>query len=348
MGNKCPECGTDNQKNSRFCHKCATPLPEAEGPGPTHTLETPVEELARGALFAGRYEIIEELGSGGMGKVYRVEDKKVGEEVALKLVRPEIATDKKMIERFSRELRTARKISHRNICRMFDLGEDKGTRFITMEYVRGEDLKSMIRMSGQLGIGTAIGIAKQICDGLTEAHRLGVIHRDLKPNNIMIDKEGAARIMDFGIARPLRAKGITGPGAMIGTPEYMSPEQVEAKEVDERSDLYSLGILLYEMLTGRIPFEGDSAIAVGIKQKSEKPEPPKNFNARISEDLNRLILKCLEKEMAARYQSTAELCLELSRIEEGLPTTRERGGREKQRPPSKSPLHLCRRSWLSP
>ena len=334
MGNKCPECGTDNQKDSRFCHKCATPLPELEGFGPTHTLETPVEELSRGALFAGRYEIIEELGSGGMGKVYRVEDKKVGEEVALKLVRPEIATDKKMIERFSRELRTARKISHRNICRMFDLGEDKGTRFITMEYVRGEDLKSMIRMSGQLGIGTAIGIAKQICEGLTEAHRLGVIHRDLKPNNIMIDKEGSARIMDFGIARPLRAKGITGPGAMIGTPEYMSPEQVEAKEVDERSDIYSLGILLYEMLTGRIPFEGDSVIAVGIKQKSEQPAPPVKFNARISEDLNRVILKCLEKDKAARYQSAAELCSELSRIEEGLPTT-EREGRKRKTATSK-------------
>ena len=167
-----------------------------------------------------------------MGRVYKVFDTKINEKVALKLIRPEVASDRETIERFSNELKLARKISHRNVCRMFDLGEAEGAHFITMEYVPGEDLKKLIRMSGQLGVGTAISMAKQVCEGLAEAHRLGIVHRDLKPQNIMVDEEGHARIMDFGIARSLKAKGITGAGVMIGTPEYMSPEQVEGKEVD--------------------------------------------------------------------------------------------------------------------
>ena len=164
-----------------------------------------------------------------MGKVYRVLDKKLSEEVALKLIKPEIASDKETIGRFSNELKLARKISHRNVGRMYELMEDEGMHFITMEYVAGEDLKSFIRRSRQLAVGTAIAIGRQVSEGLAEAHRLGVIHRDLKPSNIMIDKEGNVRIMDFGIARSLAAKGITGAGIIIGTPEYMSPEQVEGK-----------------------------------------------------------------------------------------------------------------------
>jgi serine/threonine protein kinase len=203
---------------------------------------------------------------------------------------------------------------------MYHLEEEKGRHYITMEYVSGEDLKSMIRMSGQLSIGTAINIAKQICEGLEEAHRSGVIHRDLKSNNIMIDKEGYARIMDFGIARSLKAKSMTGPGVMIGTPEYMAPEQVEGKEVDQRSDIYALGIVLYEMLTGRLPFAGDNPFTIGIKQKSEIPEDPKNYNARIPEDLSRLILKCLEKKPDSRYQTAGELRSELNIMEQAVPT----------------------------
>ncbi|MCK4495282.1 MAG: protein kinase, partial [Candidatus Aminicenantes bacterium] len=212
MAIKCPICHLDNSDTARFCSNCATPLPSSKEIPVTETLETPTEELTRGTTFAGRYEIIEELGKGGMGRVYRVEDKKLKQEVALKLIKPEIASDKKTIERFRNELKTARMIAHKNVCRMFDLGEAQGSHFITMEYIPGEDLKSMIRMSGQLGIGTTINIAKQVCEGLAEAHGQGVIHRDLKPSNIMIDKEGNARIMDFGIARSLKAKGITGAG----------------------------------------------------------------------------------------------------------------------------------------
>jgi serine/threonine protein kinase/Flp pilus assembly protein TadD len=287
----------------------------------TETLQTPVHELTTGSTFAGRYQVIEELGHGGMGRVYKVHDTEIKEKVALKLLRPEIVLDKDAVERFSNELKLARKISHRNVCRMFDLGRAEGTTFITMEFVPGEDLKSFIHRSKQLSIGTAISIAKHVCEGLEEAHRLGVVHRDLKPGNIMIDKDGDAKIMDFGIARSLSGRGITGAGVMIGTPEYMSPEQVEGKDVDQKSDIYSLGVILFEMVTGRLPFAGDTPLSVAHKQKYEAPEDPKKMNAQVSDDLARVILKCLAKDGDKRFQSAAELGIELGRIERGLPTT---------------------------
>jgi len=189
---KCPKCHSDNPETATFCVDCGTKIFLSKDVDVTKTLETPTEELTRGTTFAGRYEIIEELGKGGMGKVYRVLDKKLNEEVALKFIKPEIASDKKTLERFSNELKIARKIVHKDVGRMFDLNEEKWTHYITMEYVPGQDLKGLIRQTGQLAMGTTISIAKQVCEGLTEAHRLGVIHRDLKPSNIMIDKEGNA------------------------------------------------------------------------------------------------------------------------------------------------------------
>jgi len=311
MGNRCPKCQFDNPPDTLYCGKCATPLPSPEEISVSHTktLETPVEELTRGTTFAGRYEIIEELGKGGMGKVYRSYDKQLKEEVALKLIKPEIASDKKTLDRFSNELKIARKIVHKNVGRMYELMENKGVFFITMEYVQGQDLKGLIRQSGQLAVGTTISIAKQVCEGLAEAHRLGVVHRDLKPSNIMIDKEGNARIMDFGIARSLEAKGITGAGVMIGTPEYMSPEQVEGKEVDQRSDIYSLGVILYEMVTGRVPFEGDTPFTIGVKHKSETPKDPKELNPQIPEDFSQVILRCLEKDKENRFKGAGDVHL---------------------------------------
>jgi serine/threonine protein kinase/tetratricopeptide (TPR) repeat protein len=288
---------------------------------PTETLQTPVRELTTGSTFAGRYQVIEELGHGGMGRVYKVQDTDIKEKVALKLLRPEITLDKEAVERFSNELKLARRIGHRNVCKMFDLGRAEGTTFITMEFVPGEDLKSFIHRAKQLSIGTAISIAKQVCEGLEEAHRLGVVHRDLKPGNIMIDKDGDAKIMDFGIARSLSGKGSTGAGVLIGTPEYMSPEQVEGKDIDQRSDLYSLGVILYEMVTGRLPFEGDTPLSVAHKHKYEPPEDPKKLNTQLPDDLARVILKCLAKDRNGRFQSAAELGTELGRIEQGLPTT---------------------------
>jgi len=320
---ECPKCHSDNPEDSGFCSKCGTQLPSSEesSASPTKTLETPSEGLTRGSTFAGRYEVIEELGKGGMGKVYRVEDKKIKQEVALKLINPDVASDEKTIERFSNELKTARMISHRNVCRMFDLGEEKGTHYITMEYVPGEDLKSFIKRARQLTAGTAINITKQVCEGLVEAHRLGVVHRDLKPQNIMIDKEGNSRIMDFGIARSITWKGITGAGVMIGTPEYMSPEQVDGKDTDQRSDIYSLGVILYEMVTGRVPFEGNTPFTVGVKQKSEMPRNPQELNSQIPDDLSQLILRCLEKDKVKRPQSAGELQSELESVEKGIPST---------------------------
>ncbi len=319
---QCPECKTENPDESVFCAKCGTQIGETEEkPLPTQTIEAPKEELTTGFTFAGRYQIIEELGKGGMGKVYRALDKKLNEEVALKLIKPEIASDKKTLERFQNELKLARKISHRNVGRMYELLEDKGTSYITMEYVSGQDLKSLVRQTGQLAIPTALSIARQICDGLSEAHQLGVIHRDLKPSNILIDKNGNSRIMDFGIAKSFEGKDITGAGVMIGTPEYMPPEQAEAKEVDQRSDIYSLGVILYEMVTGRLPFEGDTALSIAMKHKGEEPKNPREFNSQLSEDLIRVIMRCLEKDKDKRYQSAQEVLAELMNIEEGIPTT---------------------------
>jgi len=321
---KCPSCQADNLPDSRFCHQCATPLPADIGQTPaslTKTMVTPFEDLARGSLFGGRYEVIEELGKGGMGKVYKVYDRKIKEIVALKLIKPEIGLNEKAVERFKNELKFARKISHRHVCRLYDLGEYGLAHFITMEYVEGEDLKNFIRRAGTINTAKTISLAKQVCEGLAEAHRLGVVHRDLKPQNVMIDREGNARIMDFGLARFLDVDGVTGSGVMLGTPEYMSPEQVDLKEVDARSDLYSLGVIMHEMVTGRVPFSGETPLSIAIKHKSEKPRDSREINPLVPESLARLILKCLEKDRSQRYQTSDELLQELHRIEQGLPTT---------------------------
>jgi serine/threonine protein kinase/tetratricopeptide (TPR) repeat protein len=287
----------------------------------TQILKSSQRDLIIGSIIAGRYQVIEKLGKGGMGEVYKVLDKEINEKVALKLLNPNVADDEKTIERFRSELKYARQISHRNVCRMYDLNKEEESYYITMEYVAGEDLKGSIRRMGPLHPAKAVFIAKQVCEGLAEAHRLGIVHRDLKPQNIMIDGEGNARIMDFGIARSLKTKGITETGVIIGTPEYMSVEQVEGKEVDHRSDLYSLGIILYEMLTSALPFNGDTPLSVALKHKTDWPSDPREINPQIPEDLSRLIFKCLEKDREKRFESAEELICELDQIEKDFSTT---------------------------
>jgi serine/threonine protein kinase/tetratricopeptide (TPR) repeat protein len=317
VATKCPKCHTHNPETVKFCGECGTQLVPAEGPSAfkTLTLETQPEGLARGAVFAERYEILEGLGTGGMGSVYRVYDRKLEEEVALKLIRPEIAASGTALERFKNELKVARKIAHTSVCKMYDLGESGGTSYITMEYVAGEDLKSVLHRMGTITMLKAVSIVRQVAEGLAEAHRLGVVHRDLKPGNIMIDRDGDAKIMDFGIARTLAGEGTTAEGVIIGTPEYMSPEQVEGKPADQRSDIYSLGIVLYEMLTGRVPFGGDTPLSIAVKQKSESPPSPKKLNPQISENLNTVILDCLEKDRDKRPRNAEDLLFRLRNIE---------------------------------
>lgn len=314
---ECPKCKAANPDESKFCNECGSRLDSIAqmGSAPTQTLEASEEDLVTGVTFAGRYQVIDQLGKGGMGRVYRVLDTKLNEEIALKLIQPEVALDRSTIERFRNELKIARKIVHKNVARMYDLNEEQGTHYITMEYVRGEDLKRLIKKMGQFSARQVIPIAKQICEGLAEAHRLGIIHRDLKPQNIMVDEEGNTRIMDFGIARSRESKELTGTGVIIGTPKYVSPEQVDGKAIDQRSDIYSLGIMLYEMTTGRVPFEGDTALSIAHKHKYEAPIEPKQVNPQIPDDLNALILKCLEKDKQNRFQSAVEVHTALQAIE---------------------------------
>ena len=318
MSIKCPKCQFENPDDTIYCGKCTSPLRPLEEISATKTFETPAAGLTSGTTFATRYEVIEEVGTGGMGRVYKALDKEINEEVAIKLLKPEIASDETTVERFRNELKFARKIAHKNVCKMYHLGKEQETPFITMEYVPGEDLKSFIKRKGKLSDDEALSIAKQVCEGLVEAHRLGVVHRDLKPQNIMIDEAGDVKIMDFGIARSIEAPGVTQTGVMIGTPDYISPEQAEGEEADHRADIYSLGVILYEMVTGRVPFKGDTALEVALKHKSKLAQDPKQLNPDISDELNKLILICMEKDRERRYQTADELLVDLNNIEEGL------------------------------
>lgn len=322
MAEECPKCHFDNPADTKYCGKCGSELPPSEDAAVTRTqtLKITKEELTTGSTFAGRYRIIEELGKGGMGKVYKALDTEINEKVALKLIKSEIASDQKTIERFRSELKFARKIRHKNVCQMYDLNKEEGAYYITMEYVSGEDLKSFIRRAKRLDTGTAVSIARDVCEGLAEAHRLSVVHRDLKPQNIMVDDDGNARIMDFGIARSLEAEGITAEGVMIGTPEYMSPEQVDGMETDARSDIYSMGVILYEAVTGRVPFKGNTPFSIAVKHKTEVPQEPRKINPQVPEALSRMILKCMEKDKEMRYQKVEDLLADLNEVEREIPT----------------------------
>jgi serine/threonine protein kinase/tetratricopeptide (TPR) repeat protein len=277
-----------------------------------------------------------------MGHVYKALDKEINEEVAIKLLKPEIVSDETTVERFRNELILSRKIAHKNICKMYHLATEGQTPYITMEYVEGEDLKRYVKRHGKLSNEDAISIAKQVCEGLIEAHELGIVHRDLKPQNIMIDEQGRAKIMDFGIARSVEAPGVTQTGIMIGTPAYLSPEQAEGIEADPRADIYALGVVLFEMVTGSVPFKGDTALSVALKHKSAQPAEPRELNPDVSEELNTLIMICMEKDRERRYQTSKDLLADLQNIENGIPLGQRKLPPKKRKPSAKRSINWRR------
>jgi len=314
---KCPSCRKDVSDSTSFCGFCGAVLVAREDAWntPTQMLPLFVREMKRGSVFSGRYEIIEELGQGELGSVFRAFDISLEKEVTLKILKPEISHDRETIEHYKTEFSSAAKIAHKNVCKMYDFGQESDLNFITMEYVSGQDLKRLIRQTGHLALSTAVGVAKQVCQGLAAAHRSGVIHRDLKPGHIMIDREGCVRILDFGMARSLQSEGEEGREIVNAAPEYMSPELAEGAEVDLRTDIYSLGIILYEILAGSVPFRGDSTLGLAVKHKTERPPSPSESNPMVPEELERVIFKCLEKDREKRYSTVDDVYDDLDRID---------------------------------
>jgi zinc protease len=263
--------------------------------------------------LAARYELLEEAGRGGMGVVYKARDRETGEIVALKILKPEIAADRAQAERFINEVRLSRRITHKNVCRVYEFTRAGSTAYLSMEYVQGESLRALIERMGAVTLRKGIQIARQICAALYEAHSEGIIHRDLKPENVMLDRAGNVKVMDFGIARLLDAS-VTSTGGIIGTPAYMAPEQAEGREIDARTDIYATGLILYEIFTGHPTFTGDTPITIALRQIRDTPAAPRTHDASIPPELDAIILKCLEKDPAQRFQSIAELDAALARI----------------------------------
>jgi eukaryotic-like serine/threonine-protein kinase len=261
--------------------------------------ETGQHVLTSGHLLAQRYEILSLLGEGGMGAVYKARDVELGRMVALKVIRPDLARNRAILDRFKQELILATQVTHRNVVRIYDLGEAEGIKFITMEYVEGEDLAAIIHRRTKLPPQEAVAIIEQVCRALEAAHNVGVIHRDLKPQNIMRET-GTSRIlvMDFGLAKTLEGNRMTQTGAMVGTMEYMSPEQALAGNLDQRSDIFSLGLIFYELLTGQTPFRADSALASLIKRTQERVVPVSEFDKSIPPELSQIVNRCLERDVA--------------------------------------------------
>jgi serine/threonine protein kinase/tetratricopeptide (TPR) repeat protein len=275
------------------------------------TLAGSSQALQPGHVLGGRYEILELLGQGGMGAVYKARDREVDRLVALKVIRPELAGHPDVLRRFKQELILARQVTHKNVIRIFDLGEAEGAKFISMEYIDGRDLKSIHAERGKLQPEEAAEIIEQVCLALDAAHAEGVIHRDLKPQNIMVDKHGRVVVMDFGIARSKELSGLTQTGDLVGTPEYMSPEQAKGEEIDSRSDLFSLGIILYELLTGISPYEATTPVVALLKRTQERAVPPDKLDPAIPEFMNDIVVRCLEIDPQRRYASAQEILQDL-------------------------------------
>jgi beta-lactam-binding protein with PASTA domain/tRNA A-37 threonylcarbamoyl transferase component Bud32 len=271
-------------------------------------------------LFDGRYRIIRKLGSGGMANVYLAEDEELGRRVAIKLLNDRYANDELFIERFRREAKSAAGLSHPNIVSIYDRGEAEGTYYIAMEVIEGRSLKELILTRGPLPVTAALTFAREILDALRFAHRHGIIHRDIKPHNILIGER--VKVTDFGIARAGTSQ-MTEAGSIMGTAQYLSPEQARGAPVTAASDLYSVGIVLYEMLTGKVPFTGDSPIEIAMKHLNDPPKPPSRIRPEIPEELDQVVLRALAKEPEQRYQTAEEFIEDLTRVEAGMPVAPE-------------------------
>jgi eukaryotic-like serine/threonine-protein kinase len=269
-------------------------------------------------LFDGRYRIQRKLGAGGMADVYLAEDQELGRRVAIKILNGRHANDAQFIERFRREAKNAAALNHPNIVSIYDRGEAEDTYYIAMEFLDGRTLKELIVGHGAAPVRVAIEYARQILSALRFAHRHGIVHRDIKPHNVLVDAEGRVKVTDFGIARAGTSQ-MTETGSIVGTAQYLSPEQARGGEVDQRSDLYSLGVVLYELLTGKTPFEGDTPVEVAMKHLSNAPKPPSELRKDIPPELDMVVLRALAKDPNDRYQSADEMEGDLDRVARGLP-----------------------------
>jgi serine/threonine protein kinase/tetratricopeptide (TPR) repeat protein len=300
----CVKCGFNLQRDSGTItsFSAASPSPSASGPAG--------KSLPVGSVVANRYEIRKLLGEGGMGAVYQAADRELDRLVALKVIRPELAGNTEVLQRFKQELLLARQITHRNVIRIFDLGVTDELKFITMEFVEGRDLHSILQEK-KLSTEESVKIIRQVCEALAVAHAEQVVHRDLKPHNIMLDETGRACVMDFGLARTLEGSGMTQTGAFMGTPAYMSPEQATSVKVDGRSDIFALGIIFYEMLTGEVPYQAETVLGSLLMRTQGPPPPPLKLNASIPKPLNDITLNCLAVDPANRYQNVGEMIVDL-------------------------------------
>jgi len=317
MPSTCPKCHFKNPDDTIYCGQCATPLDSAEGISMTRTLITPTKGLQKGSTIAGRYQILEELGRGGMGVVYKAEDTKLKRTVALKFLPPELTHISEVKERFMREAQAAAALDHPNICTVYEFDESEEKTFISMAYIEGQNLKKKIE-SSPLELDEALRLSIQITDGLREAHKKGVVHRDIKSANIMVTENDQAKIMDFGLARVSGTTLVTKEGMTMGTIAYMSPEQARGDEVDHRTDIWSLGVVLYEMFSGQLPFKGEHDQAVVYSILNEIPEPIIDVRSEIPVSIEQVVGKALEKNTDERYQHTEELLDDLRSISEGI------------------------------
>src|SRR5712692_6410827 len=325
---ECPVCAAQNPAAASQCGRCHTPLPGSASEETLNERGAPEDwsvagsskisapaaapdTLEIGTVLAGRYETLQLIGRGGMGAVYKARDKELDRIVALKLIRPELAKNPQILRRFKQELILARQVTHKNVIRIFDLGQSDGIKFITMDFVEGQDLRQSLLEKGKFPPEQAARIMLQICRALEAAHSEGVIHRDLKPQNIMLDSGGRVYVMDFGIARSAYLPGMTQTGALIGTPEYMSPEQARGEKLTERSDLFSLGVIFYELLTGKSPYPADTPLGTLWKRLQEKPKPPVDVDPTIPKPLNDIVMKALEVEPEDRWARAREMAHQL-------------------------------------